>query len=99
MGSLDQEVANPRTGQERRWRKCLRRSPQRNVNRDVDISKVGENDMPSRWTLKCGGLPSWGPSLNHHGAAPMVGLGYEFKCWVGFDSRIDMFTSCIGVDE
>jgi hypothetical protein len=24
---------------------------------------------PSRYTLKCGGLSNWDPSLDHHGAA------------------------------
>jgi hypothetical protein len=30
-----------------------------------------------RLTLNCEGSPIWGPSPNHHGVAPVVGLGYE----------------------
>lgn len=40
-----------------------------NINEDIDISKVGENDMPSRWALECGGSPSRGPSLDHRKVA------------------------------
>jgi hypothetical protein len=43
---VDLEVANPKRGQERKWRKCQGQSPQKNVNKDVDNFKVGENDMP-----------------------------------------------------
>jgi hypothetical protein len=99
MGSLDQEMVNSRRGQERRWWKRLRRSPQRNVNRDVDILKVGESDMPFKANLQMWGAHLVGAHSDHHGAAPVAGLGYESKCRVGFDSRIDMFISCISVDE
>jgi len=52
-------------------------------------------DMPFKRTLKCGGSPKWGPSLDHL----MVGLGYESKCWVRFNSQFDMLMNCIGVGE
>ncbi len=43
---VDPEVANPKKGQERRWQKCQEQSTRRNVNKDIDSSKVGENHMP-----------------------------------------------------
>jgi hypothetical protein len=46
MGSLDQEVINSERGWERRGQMRLGWSSQRNVNMDLDISKVRENDMP-----------------------------------------------------
>ncbi len=40
------------------------------------------------------------PSLDHHKVALWrLGLGYESKCWAGFDSRFDMLTRHIGADD
>jgi hypothetical protein len=46
MHSVNQEVVNPKKGRKNRWWKHLGWLPRRNVNKDVDICKVGESDMP-----------------------------------------------------
>jgi hypothetical protein len=47
MGSFNWEVINPAIWlKERSWQKCEGWSFQSNINKDIDISKVGENDVP-----------------------------------------------------
>jgi hypothetical protein len=42
-----QEIINPTMGSKvERWQKCPKAITLSNVNEDVDISKVGESDMP-----------------------------------------------------
>jgi hypothetical protein len=42
-----------------------------NINKDVDISKMGESDMPFYIDPQVReDSPSWGPSLDHCGATP-----------------------------
>ncbi len=59
---------------------------------------------PSRWTVKCGGSPSQGPSLDRYGATPMttwitslnVGLGSTFNL---IDSRVTQVSVSEGLKK
>jgi hypothetical protein len=47
MGSFDREITNFVIRlKEKNWKKCQGWSPQSNINEDIDISKMGESDMP-----------------------------------------------------
>jgi hypothetical protein len=47
MGSFDWEIINRIIKlKEKNWQKCQRWSPRNNINEDIDISKMGESDMP-----------------------------------------------------
>jgi len=52
-----------------------------------------------RRTFKCGGLAYLRPKFGPPWGSRCGGLGYESKCWVGFDSQLDMFMSRIGVGK
>jgi hypothetical protein len=53
----------------------------------------------SRWTLKCGGSFNRGPNLDHYGGGPRNNLGYESKCWAGFNSQVDKLMNHIGATK
>jgi hypothetical protein len=88
MGSFDHEITNPT---KKRVEKIIGKSVEGNHLKETSMTtltflKWGRVTCPFMWTLKCGGLFSRGPSLDHHGATPMttwvtslsVGLGLTF---------------------
>jgi hypothetical protein len=54
---------------------------------------------PSRWTLKCGGLPSQGPSSNHRGAAFTTAWIMSLNVGLGSTPSLTDSQSCIGVNK
>jgi hypothetical protein len=47
MGSFDHEIINCVIKvKEKNWQKSQEKSPWSNINKDIDISKIGESDMP-----------------------------------------------------
>jgi hypothetical protein len=55
MVSFYQEIINPTMGSSEKGNKSAQeQSPLSNINKNVDISKMGENDMPFQVDLQVG---------------------------------------------
>ncbi len=57
MGSFDREIIDLVISlKEKKWWKCQGQSPHNNINKDIDISKMGESDMPFESDLQVWGF-------------------------------------------
>lgn len=74
-------------------------SPWINVNKDVNISEVGNSDVPFQVDPQVWGLIQSGPKARPPQGDPCGGLGYESKCWVRFNSWFDIFMNHIDANE
>ncbi len=99
MGFFDWEITNPTKKVETKVGENSKGGhPLETSTKMLTPLKWGKVTCPFNWTLKCGGLPSWGPSQDHCGVALAMTWVMSFKCWFGFNSWFDILTSYIGAN-